>query len=100
MPHNLQIREYHSPERSRNALERIPLYKRVMQILKVKWIGLKLSPPLLLDLKEGRNEEEERKQWKNIRKDEKLYPQEGTQSAEPWDVREATRAMKYMDIDE
>ena len=30
LPYNLQVREYHSPERLRNALERTPLYKRIM----------------------------------------------------------------------
>lgn len=77
-----------------------PLYKRVMKILKDNWIGLKLGPPLLLGLQEGRNEEEKRKQWKNIEKDACFYPQEGRPCIEPWDVREATRTMKYMDIDD
>ena len=35
------------------------MYKRSMQRLKVNWIGLKLSPPLLLGMLEGRREEEE-----------------------------------------
>lgn len=55
LPHSLQIREYHSLERLRNALERTPLYKRIMQRTNIKWIGLKLCPPLLLGLQEGIN---------------------------------------------
>ena len=59
LPHILQIREYHSPMRLKEALKRKPMYKRSMQRLKVNWIGLKLSPPLLLGMLEGRREEEE-----------------------------------------
>jgi len=33
-------------------------------------------------------------------KDGGFYPKEGTPFAEPWDVKEATRAMKDMDIDD
>lgn len=84
----------------RNALDRTPLYKRAMQRLKVNWIRLKLSPPLLLGLQGGRNEEEERKQWEYIEKNAGFYPQESTPSTKPWDVKEATGAMKHMHIDE
>ena len=61
LPHNLKIREYHSPQRLREALNRTPMYKKSMQRLKVNWIGLKLSPPLLLGMLEGRKEEEEKR---------------------------------------
>lgn len=83
LPHSLQIREYHSLERLRNTLEITPLYKRAMQILKINYIGLKLNPPLLLGLQEGRNEEEEGKQSTDIEKDACFYPYEGTPSTEP-----------------
>jgi len=59
LPHNLKIREYHSPQRLREALNRTPMYKQSMQRLKINWIDLKLSPPLLLGMLEGRKEEEE-----------------------------------------
>ena len=59
LPHSLNIWEYHSPMRMREALRRVPMYKRSMQRLNVNWIGLKLSPPLLLGMLEGRREEEE-----------------------------------------
>jgi len=35
LPHNLQIREYHSLTRLREALKRVPLYKHSKQRLKV-----------------------------------------------------------------
>ena len=47
------------------SLTPTPRYKCSMQRLKVKWIGLKLSPPLILGMLEGRREEEE-EQWKDI----------------------------------
>lgn len=58
LPDSLQIREYHFPTRMKEALRRVPLYNHSMKSLKVNWIGLKLSPPLLLGLLEGRKEEE------------------------------------------
>jgi len=65
LPHILQIREYHSPMRL-EALKRVPIYKRSMHRLKVNWIGLKLIPPLILGMMEGKREEEEKEQWKYI----------------------------------
>jgi len=59
LPYSLHIREYHSPMRLKEALKRVPMYKCSMQRLKVNWIGLKLSPPLLLGMLEGKREEEE-----------------------------------------
>jgi len=56
-PHNLNIKEYHFPQRLREALNRTPRYKQSMLRLKVNWIGLKLSPPLLQGMLEGRKEE-------------------------------------------
>lgn len=63
--HNLQIREYHSPMRLREALKRVPMYKPSMQRLNVNWIGLKLSPSFILVMLEGRREEEEKESWKD-----------------------------------
>lgn len=62
LPHNLQIREYHSPHRMIEALRRVPLCNNSMQSLKVHWIGLRVSPPLLLGLLEGTKEEKEKQQ--------------------------------------
>ena len=61
-PYSLKIREYRSPKRLREALKRTPMYKKSMQRLKVNWIGLKLNPPQLLGMLEGRKEEEEKRQ--------------------------------------
>ena len=62
--HSLQIIEYHSHERLRNALDRTPSYKRIMQRMKIRWIGCILNPPLLLGLQEGRYEAREKKDWR------------------------------------
>ena len=56
-PYNLKIREYHSTQRMREALSRTPIYKKSIKRLKVNWIGLRLSPPLILGMLEGRKEE-------------------------------------------
>jgi hypothetical protein len=47
------------PNEDEGGIKRVPMYKHSMQRLKVNWIGLKLSPPLLLGMLEGRREEEE-----------------------------------------
>lgn len=68
LSHNLKIREYHTPTRMREALVRVPLYKKSMQNLQASWIGLKLSPPWLLGLVEGSTEKEEHKKWEEVEK--------------------------------
>jgi len=75
------------------------MYKKSIQWLKVNWIGLKLSPPLLLGMLKGRKEEEEKGQWEEVERKVVFYKQEEETTTEAWDVREATRAMKDMDID-
>ena len=75
------------------------MYKKSMQMLKVNWIGLKLSPPLLLGILEGRKEEEEKRQWEEVERKSGFYEQEEETMAEAWDVKEATKAMKDIDID-
>ena len=47
-PYSLKMREYHSPQRMREALNMTPMDKQSIQRLKVNWIALKLSPPFLL----------------------------------------------------
>ena len=74
------------------------MYKESIQRLKVNWFGLRLNPPLLLGMLKGRNEEEERRKWEEVENKAGFYAQEETK-VEAWDVREATRAMKDMDID-
>jgi len=76
LPHIFMIREYHLPQRFREALNRTPMYKKSMQRLKVNWIGLKLSPPLLLGMLEGRKEEEEKRKWEEVERKAGFYEQE------------------------
>lgn len=50
LPYSLNIREYHSPQRMREALNKTPMYKQSIQRLKFNWIGLRISPLLLLEV--------------------------------------------------
>ena len=75
------------------------MYKRSMQNLKVNWIGLKLSSPLLLGMLEGRKEEEEQQQWEEVDRKAGFHDKEKKLTSEAWDVREATRAIKDEEMD-
>ena len=99
LPHSLQIREYHSPDKMREALRRVPLYKHSMQSLKASWIGLKFSPPLLLGLLEGTKEEEERQQWEEVDRKARFHDREEDLTSKAWDVRETIRAIKDEELD-
>ena len=70
-----------------------------MQRLKVNWIGLKLSSPLLLGMLEGRKEEEEQRRWEEVERKVGFYKQEEETTSEAWDAREATRAIKDEEMD-
>ena len=61
LPYNLKIREYHSPQRIREALNMTPMYKQTIQRHKLNSIVLRHSPPLLFVTLEGEKEQEERK---------------------------------------
>ena len=65
LPHSLKNREYHTPKILRGALEREPLYKRAMQAKKIQWLGLKLSPPLLLGLTNEEDTDAKDREWEN-----------------------------------
>lgn len=95
----MQIREYHSPKRMKQALERVPLYKHSMQSLKVNLIGLKLSLPLLVGMLEVKKEEEEQQQWEEVDRKAGFHDKEEEITSEAWDVREAIRAIKDEDMD-
>ena len=60
---SLRNLEYHTPDILRVSLEREPLYNRVMQTMKIKWLGLKLSPSLLLGMGVGKYQAKEDKEW-------------------------------------
>lgn len=94
----MQIKEHHSLERLRNALEKTPLYKRIVQRLKVNWIGLNFIPPLLLGIQEKKQQIEEQQEWAEIEKNAKFHLQEGTPTKIPWDFRAATRAIYEMEL--
>lgn len=100
LPHNLRIREYHSQNKMREAMRRVPLYKHLMQNLKANWIGLKISPPLLLGLLEGVKEEEEQKQWEEVDRKVGFHDREEDITSETWDVRESVRAIKDEELDQ
>jgi len=48
LPHGLQIRETHSPRNIQVTFLRASLCKEFLRKLKLKWIGLRFNPPLLL----------------------------------------------------
>jgi len=96
----LEDQRNHSPKSLREALNKTPIYKKSMQRLKVNWIGQKLSPPLLLGMLEGRKEEEEKRQWEEVESKVGFYEQEEETTTTACDVREATRPMEDMDIDQ
>ena len=77
----------------------MPMYRNSIGRLKVNWICLKLSPPLILDMLEERTEEEEKKQWKDIDNKEGFYGEHEQTTSEAWNAREATRAIKDEEID-
>ena len=99
LPHSPQIRKYHSPMRMNKALRRVPMYKCSMQRLKVNWIGLKLSTPMLLGMLEGRREEEEKEQWEEKDRKAGFYDKEEETTSQAWDARKATRAIKVEEMD-
>ena len=74
------------------------MYKKSMQRVKVNWIGLKLSPSLLLGVLEGRKKEEKKRQWEQVERKVCFYAQEEESTIEAWDVREATKSMNHMEI--
>jgi len=98
LPRSLRIREYHSPKRMREANRRVPLYKHSMQNLKVNWIGIKFSPPLLLGIL-GVKEEEEQKQCREVDRKVGFHDGEEDITSKSWDVRESVRAIKDEELD-
>ena len=62
--------------------------------MQIQWLGLKLSPPLLLELGEGKYQAKENKEWEDAEKNARFYTPGGTPSMVPWDVEEAIRALK------
>ena len=67
--------------------------------MKIQWLVLKLSPPLLLGLGDGKDQEEENKKWEEEKMNVGFYPPEGNPSLLPWEVRGATKEVKEMEED-
>jgi len=83
----------------REALVRVALYKKSMQNLQASWIGLKLSPPLLLGLIEGSIEKDESEQWEEVNRKSRFHISKEDTTTEAWDVRVAVKAMKDEELD-
>ena len=73
-----------------------PLYKRALPAKKIQWLGLNLSPPLLLGLSDGKDQDEHNKEWEEEEKNDGFYPHEGTPTLLPWEVRGSIKALKEM----
>jgi len=83
----------------REALVRVALYKKSMQNLQASWIGLKLSPPLLLGLIEGSMEKDDSEQWEEVNREAGFHISKEDTTTEAWDVRVAVKAMKDEELD-
>ena len=57
---------------------------------------MKLNPPLLLGLSDGKGQDEQKKQWEEVEKNDGFYPPEGTPTLLPWEVRGSIKALKEM----
>ena len=79
---------------------RVPLYKKSIQNLKVSWIGLKFSPPILIGLLEGVKEEEEQKEWEEVDRKEVFHNREDDITSKAQDVREAIKAIKDEELNQ
>jgi hypothetical protein len=90
LPYDLRIREPHSPNTLQLSLLRTPWYKETLRRMKTNWIGLRMSPPLLLpvapmvDLKLEREEEE----WDRIVRNKGYHEQQVVTKYIAWDMRE------------
>ena len=96
LPHSLKNREYHIPEILRGALERAPLYKRAMQAKNIQWLGLKLSPPLLLGLTDEEDTYAQDREWENAENNNGFYPLGETPTLLPQEIRGVVKTLKEM----
>jgi hypothetical protein len=90
LPHDLQIREPHSPNTLQLSLLRTPWYKETLRKMKTKWIGLRMIPPLLLPVAPmaNLNSEKEEEEWANIVKDKGYHDQQAITRYVAWDMRQ------------
>ena len=71
-----------------------PLYKRAMQARNIQWLGLKLSPNLMLGLSDEKDQDEENRGWEEEYLNDGFYPPKGTPTLLHWEVRGSIKALK------
>jgi hypothetical protein len=90
LPHNLQIREPHSPNALQLSLLRTPWYKEALRNMRTNWIGLRMNPPLLLPVAPvaDLNKEKEEEEWAKIVKVKGYHEQQSITRYVAWDMRQ------------
>ena len=78
-------------------MERAPLYKRDMQAKKIQWLGLRLSPPLLLGLTDEEDIDAQDREWENVEKNDGFYPLGETPTLLPQELRGVVKDLKEME---
>ena len=77
-------------------MERAPLYKRAMQAKNIQWLGLKLSPPLLLELNDEKDTDAQDREWENAKNNNGFYPLGETPTLLPQEIKGAVKNLKEM----
>ena len=70
-----------------------------MQAKKIQWLGLKLSPPLLLGLNDERDTDAQDREWENAEKSNGFYPPEGAPTLLTQKVRGLLKPSKMQEED-
>jgi len=83
----------------REALVWVALYKKSMQNLQASWIGLNISPPLLLGLIEGSIEKDDSEQWEEVNRKAGFHISKVDTTTEALNVMVAVKAMKDEELD-
>ena len=78
-------------------MERAPLYKRAMQAKKIRWLGLKLNPPLLLGLTDEEDTDAQDREWENAKKNDGFYPLGEAPTLIPQEIWGDVKALKEME---
>ena len=78
-------------------MERAPLYKRAMQAKKIRWLGLKLNPPLLLGLTNEEDTNAQDREWENSQNNDGFYPLGETPTLLPQELKGVVKALKEME---
>jgi hypothetical protein len=92
-PLGMRIREPHSPNTLQFYLLITPWYKEIVRRIRTNWIGIRMSPPLLLRispldyLQLGKEESD----WTGIVKDKGYHDHQIVTKYMAWDMREEFR---------